>query len=80
MWKLRILKNRQARASATVALAASAGAPDSGVQALENSHGSSAAVSELVSSIGFVLDHVDYDGEFLYIYYQSISTKPDSFA
>jgi hypothetical protein len=62
MWKFKLAKSHSARVSTQTALETSAQSPDSGSQALDNSHASSAALAELVSSIGCAIDQVDYDG------------------
>jgi hypothetical protein len=59
------LRNKRVRAGAEVSLVTSATMPNSGTKSVDNSQGSSAAVSELVSGLDFVLDEWDCEGKLI---------------
>jgi hypothetical protein len=63
--KMNWLRNKRFRAGAEVSLATSATVPNSGTKSVDNSQGSSAAVSELVSGLDFVLDEWDCEGKLI---------------
>jgi hypothetical protein len=63
--KMNWLRNKRVRAGAEVSLATSATLPNSGTKSVDNSQGSSAAVSELVSGLDFVLDEWDCEGKLI---------------
>ena len=64
MWKLKLLKNRPARASVQSVAATSAAVPVSQVASLDNSQAASAAIADLTTALDFVFDFLHDDGLF----------------